>query len=131
MFVAGVGCASALCSKKSLDAFWNLLIHSNNSNTIDTLSHYPDEFEKLWFAYPANRRNDWDEAFRIYQQALRHGATLEIIMTALEAAKSSIAWTKDGGQYIPGISKWLQREPWREANLQKAQKENQEQWNSQ
>lgn len=81
--------------------------------------------------YPANRRNDWDEAFRIYQQALRHGATLEIIMTALEAAKSSIAWTKDGGQYIPGISKWLQREPWREANLQKAQKENQEQWNSQ
>ena len=51
--------------------------------------------------------------------------------TALEAAKSSIAWTKDGGQYIPGISKWLQREPWREANLQKAQKENQEQWNSQ
>lgn len=103
----------------------------NNSNTIDTLSHYPDEFEKLWFAYPANRRNDWDEAFRIYQQALRHGATLEIIMTALEAAKSSIAWTKDGGQYIPGISKWLQREPWREANLQKAQKENQEQWNSQ
>ena len=98
---------------------------------IDTLSHYPDEFEKLWFAYPANRRNDWDEAFRIYKQALRHGATLEIIMTALEAAKSSIAWTKDGGQYSPGISKWLQREPWREANLQKAQKENQEQWNSQ
>ncbi len=71
------------------------------------------------------------EGFGIYQQALRHGATLEIIMTALEAAKSSIAWTKDGGQYIPGISKWLQREPWREANLQKAQKENQEQWNSQ
>ena len=103
----------------------------NNSNTIDTLSHYSDEFEKLWFAYPANRRNDWDEAIRVYQQALRHGATLEIIMTALEAAKSSIAWTKDGGQYIPGISKWLQREPWREANLQKAQKENQEQWNSQ
>ena len=71
------------------------------------------------------------EGFGKYQQALRHGATLEIIMTALEAAKSSIAWTKDGGQYIPGISKWLQREPWREANLQKAQKENQEQWNSQ
>ena len=62
------------------------------------------------------------EGFGKYQQALRHGATLEIIMTALEAAKSSIAWTKDGGQYIPGISKWLQREPWREANLQKAQK---------
>lgn len=71
------------------------------------------------------------EGFGKYQQALRHGATLEIIMTALEAAKSSIAWTKDGGQYIPGISKWLQREPWREANLQKAQKEKQEQWNSQ
>lgn len=69
--------------------------------------------------------------FTYIKQALRHGATLEIIMTALEAAKSSIAWTKDGGQYIPGISKWLQREPWREANLQKAQKENQEQWNSQ
>lgn len=44
------------------------------------------------------------EGFGKYQQALRHGATLEIIMTALEAAKSSIAWTKDGGQYIPGLA---------------------------
>ena len=46
-------------------------------------------------------------------------------------SKAYYAVWRYGGQYIPGISKWLQREPWREANLQKAQKENQEQWNSQ
>lgn len=76
----------------------------NNSNTIDTLSHYPDEFEKLWFAYPANRRNDGDEAFRVYQQALRHGATLEIIMTALEAAKVLSHGRKMAGSISPALA---------------------------
>ena len=57
-----------------------------------------------------------------------HGATLEAMMTALEADKSSEAWLTDGGKYIPGIVKWLQKETWHNYLRSEPPKEDEEHW---
>lgn len=44
------------------------------------------------------------EGFGKYQQALRHGATLEIIMTALEAAKVLSRGRKMAGSISPALA---------------------------
>ena len=33
-------------------------------------------------------------------------------MTALEAQKKSLQWSKEGGQYIPNPTTWLNQERW-------------------
>ena len=58
-----------------------------------------------------------DGAFKLYlyclAKALEEGATIDILLAALEADKQTPDWLTNNGQYIPGIVKWLQREAWR------------------
>ena len=73
-----------------------------------------DGFSTLWLAYPAERRTRREEAAKLFRMAIEEGATPEAMMMALEADKTSLTWTKENGQYIPGIVKWLQKEEWRD-----------------
>ena len=75
---------------------------------------YADGFGELWLAYPEERRTRRAEAEQLYDAAINHGATQEAIMAALNAAKQSMSWRMDDGQFIPGIVTWLQKETWRE-----------------
>lgn len=77
-----------------------------------SLSEEPEGFSQLWLAYPSPRRTCKDEAIVLFQKAINEGATVDAMIAALEAEKSSYAWTKEGGRYIPGIVKWLQKETW-------------------
>ena len=84
------------------------------NNTYSTVASDPDGFSAVWCAYPEDRRTDRNEAVRQYRLAISLGATPQAIMDALNAAKCSEAWRQDGGRFIPGICKWLQKETWRD-----------------
>lgn len=73
----------------------------------------PDRFSEIWLAYPQNRRTNRKAAAALVEKALNDGATIEAILSALEAEKQTVDWLTANGQYVPGIVKWLEREPWR------------------
>ena len=97
------------------------------NNTYSTVASDPDGFSAVWCAYPEDRRTDRTEAVRQYRLAISLGATPQAIMDALNAAKCSEAWRQDGGRFIPGISKWLQKETWRDY-VTTAEDEEEELW---
>ena len=96
-------------------------------NTYSTVASDPDGFSAVWCAYPEDRRTDRNEAVRQYRLAISLGATPQAIMDALNAAKCSEAWRQDGGRFIPGICKWLQKETWRDY-VTTAEDEEEELW---
>ena len=97
------------------------------NNTYSTVASDPDGFSAVWCAYPEDRRTDRAEAVRQYRLAISLGATPQAIMDALNAAKCSESWQQDGGRFIPGISKWLQKETWRDY-VMPAEDEEEELW---
>lgn len=97
------------------------------NNTYSTVASDPDGFSAVWCAYPEDRRTDRAEAVRQYRLAISLGATPQAIMDALNAAKCSEAWRQDSGRFIPGISKWLQKETWRDY-VTTAEDEEEELW---
>ncbi len=100
---------------------------NNNSNLIGNILE-PDGFAKIWFAYPANRRNQREQASALVSKAFSEGATLESMLEALEADKRSTQWLADDGKYIPGIVKWLQKETWHDYLRTEPPKEDEEHW---
>lgn len=85
---------------------------SNTKLYTHSIPREPEGFSQLWLAYPASRRTNKEEAVALFQKATNEGATVDAMIAALEADKSSYTWTKEGGRYIPGIVKWLQKETW-------------------
>ena len=69
-----------------------------------------DLFERFWAAYPKKKskgqaRRAWDK--------LKPGSTMvDQMLLAIERAKQSEDWQKDGGQYIPYPATWLNAEGW-------------------
>ena len=114
----------------------NIDIYKNNKKrnidtvTLSPVSHFqePEGFRQLWLSYPVTRRTHREEAARLFREATMHGATLEAMMTALEVDKCSEAWLMDGGKYIPGIVKWLQKETWHDYLRREPPKEDEEHW---
>ena len=93
----------------------------------------PDRFSEIWLAYPQNRRTNREAAAALVEKALNDGATVDSILAALEAEKQTVDWSTANGQYVPGIVKWLEREPWRsyaDANVAPQVPDNEEQWES-
>lgn len=103
-------------------------IEKNSTASLPTSE--PQGFTDVWIAYPANRRNLRREAARLVAKAIDDGATIESILSALEVEKQSIAWQEEGGRFVPGIVKWLEKETWR-SFVQRAEPiEEDEQWTS-
>ena len=92
----------------------NQYISNNNKLNTHTQQEEPEGFSKLWLAYPASRRTCKAEAIVLFQKAVSDGATIEAMISALDADKNSYSWLKEDGRYIPGIVKWLQKETWRD-----------------
>lgn len=76
------------------------------------------------------RRTQRKEAALLVAKALEDGATIEAILTALEAEKQSDDWHKENGRFVPGIVKWLEKETWRGFVQQAETVEEDEEWTS-
>lgn len=83
---------------------------SNNINTPKVPSGDDPQFQAFWAAYPAKKAKQ--NAIRAWKKI---GVTAELfgtIMQALEQAKRSPQWTRDGGRYIPHPATWLNGRRW-------------------
>lgn len=69
-------------------------------------------FERFWLAYPASRHVHKDRAARAWKKLNPDMALCQRMSAALEAQKRSPQWTKDGGEYIPHPSTWLNGRYW-------------------
>lgn len=69
-----------------------------------------EEFEQFWKAYP--RRVGKGDARKAWKQTASIRPPLTDLISAIERAKKTDQWQKDGGQYICHCSTWLRGERW-------------------
>lgn len=67
-------------------------------------------FSKFWKAYPKKR--DKAKAQRAFLKIKNIEKVFPVMMQALEKQKASADWQKDGGQFIPYPTTWLNGERW-------------------
>lgn len=70
----------------------------------------PDTFLEFWQAYP--RKVGKPVALKAYRKLNPSCSLHAEMMEALEKQKASVQWQKDGGQYIPHPSTWLNQRRW-------------------
>ena len=66
-------------------------------------------FDAFWSAYP--RRVGKGAARKAFAKAITK-VDLQTMLDALERRKSSNQWAKDGGEFVPHPSTWLNQERW-------------------
>lgn len=67
-------------------------------------------FDRFWEAYP--RRVGKGAALKAWSKLNPHAELVERIIEAVERQKLSREWLKDGGQYIPHPTTWLNQTRW-------------------
>lgn len=68
------------------------------------------KFAEFWKAYP--RKTDRKGALAKFAKVDWRDVEFDDVMAALERQKQSPQWTKDGGQFVPHATTWLNRERW-------------------
>ena len=79
------------------------------ANTPVPTIHLPKGFEEFWKAYPNKKGKQ--AAARSYGYAIKK-TTIEIMLSAIEKQKRGADWLKEGGQYIPHPTTWLNQGRW-------------------
>lgn len=67
-------------------------------------------FEEFWKVYP--KKQDKQNALRAWKKLKPDAETQRKIMAAVRSQRDSPQWNKDGGQYIPLPSTWLNGRRW-------------------
>jgi hypothetical protein len=67
-------------------------------------------FDEFWAEYPKKRSKG--QAEKTWVKLKPDEQLFEAIMTGLKRAKTSVDWAKNGGQYIPYPSTWLNAKGW-------------------
>jgi hypothetical protein len=73
---------------------------------------FPPGFEEFWKAYP--RKVGKDAAAKAFARRKVGTDLLAQMLTAINSRKSSEAWRKNGGQFIPHPSTWLNEGRWKD-----------------
>jgi hypothetical protein len=74
-----------------------------------TKDTYSVAFENFWKAYP--RKIGKQLAYRVWKNK-KLDSLLKEIVSAVEAQKKTAGWKKEGGQFIPHPTTWLNRGSW-------------------
>jgi hypothetical protein len=87
---------------------------NTNIHTPPTPSKEWDElFELFWQAYPKKVGKGY--AKKLFDKLKPSDELVEQMIRAIEAQKQSIDWKRDGGQYIPHPSTWLNQGRWEDS----------------
>lgn len=94
------------------------LIHNHNHITphspplrgAGSVAEFPPGFDEFWAAYP--RHVAKQDAVKAFAKLRADDALLRRILTALETAKQSRDWLKDGGAFVPYPATWLNGRRW-------------------
>lgn len=85
-------------------------------------------FDVFWEAYPKHKGKE--EAKKAFAKISLSDDLFRVMLSAIEASKNTEGWKKDGGQYIPYPSTWLNQKRWEDefsVNLQTAPQMTEEQ----
>lgn len=75
-------------------------------------------FARFWTAYPKKvGKGAAEKSFAKYKPS---DELTDTMIRAVEASKRSAQWQRDGGQYIPNPSTWLNQRRWEDEPLQQA-----------
>lgn len=92
----------------------NIYINNNiksiNNATKSKKEHIAELFDKFWTEYP--RKVAKVKAKKTWESLKPTDGVFEDIMRALHRQKQSEQWRKDGGQYIPHPTTWLNQRRW-------------------
>lgn len=69
-------------------------------------------FDEFWSAYP--KKVGKDDARKAFLKRKPDGELLALMLAAIAAQRESQAWIRDGGQYIPNPSTWLNQGRWQD-----------------
>ena len=69
-----------------------------------------DGFDLFWAAYP--RHTAKETAKKAFDKLNPSAELLTTILDAISRQKTSVQWTKDGGQFIPHPATWLNQHRW-------------------
>lgn len=67
-------------------------------------------FEEFWAAYP--RKVGKDAALKAFEKRMPDRALLDRMLAAIAAQRASPDWQKEGGQFIPHPTTWLNQGRW-------------------
>ena len=70
-------------------------------------------FGRIWDRYPEEHRGSMTAAWEAFQNNIGSEADTDTALENLELWKRSEQWDKDGGQFIPYLSNWLERGLWK------------------
>lgn len=73
---------------------------------------FDDPFKTFWEAYPKKKAKD--AARKAFDKRKPKAELLKSMLEAIGEQANSEAWKKDGGQYIPYPSKWLNEGRWQD-----------------
>lgn len=79
-------------------------------------------FEKFWEVYP--RKVAKQNAYKWFLKHKPNEELLEKILTAIEKYKKTEQWQKDGGQFVPHPTTWLNGKRWEDEIIVSATKSN-------
>lgn len=103
---------------KSID---NTPIAPNGGDDAPKETKSDERFKAFWKAYPKKvGKGAAEKSFKKYKP---DDALLSAMLKAVSTQKSSEQWKKDGGQYIPNPSTWLNQRRWEDESPQSGKDE--------
>lgn len=95
----------------------NLVIKKTVKPTRQAMEDPMPNFDLFWNEYPNKKAKT--KAIQVWNRLHLSNGKFEIVMQALKAQKTSEQWTKDGGQFIPHPSTWLNQKRWEDQEPEK------------
>ncbi|HOG17671.1 MAG TPA: replication protein [Syntrophales bacterium] len=86
------------------------LLKRNSSKEISQKKEMRVRFEAFWTAYP--KKKSKGQAEKAFFRTNPDEQLAAVMMAAIERAKTSEEWLKDGGQFIPYPATWLNARGW-------------------
>lgn len=77
-----------------------------------SLHRFPPGFDDLWKAYP--RKVGKDAASKAFAKRKPDASLLASMLRSVAVQRQSEQWVKDGGQFIPHLSTWLNEGRWQD-----------------
>lgn len=84
----------------------------------ESVPEYELLFAEFWKAYPNKKAKQ--AAVKAWKRLKPDRALFDVIMQALEAAKCSDQWSRDGGRYIPHPASWINGQRWEDQDAEVA-----------
>lgn len=89
----------------------NTTTNTNTNTTTNTTDPSRDRpFDEFWTCYP--KKVGKEAARKAWAKLSPDDALCDTILSAVEAQKRSPQWCRDGGQFIPNPSTWLNEKRW-------------------